>query len=520
VRIILGLIIVLCSAIVFCAASLLPNNHLVDAPYLIRFAQFATLLACGAFIIITVLQMLIKNKILKNSTAVLVSLLVFTPVYFWNAKPSPNVILLVLDSLRADHMGCYGYSKDTTPNLDRFALDAVKFETCYSQSAGTDKSLPAIFASIYPSMFYNPATDKSNFFVPDKFSLLSQQMKKLGYDTWGFSANPHISKAMNYHRGYDEFIEFWREDCRPENLGAYFTEKVEASKNGKFLLAGLVIDPHTPYTPMPKFNIFANDKTKRFKELLDIGMKTNFPIEIANMLRDLYDGEIREVDHSLGSFLDWMKEKGFYDNSMIIITSDHGEAFKEHGLMGHGGLVYEERIHIPLLIRFPSPIKYPELRPAKSFNHLVSQVDYMPTILGFLGSSSDRGPAQGQNLIPMIFNKETTVGTSAQDVLIEELAANQAIRCLRTVEWKMIVEEAEGKNKRYREYLFNMSNDPGEKTNLADKDEFGPIKKALIEEIKKRVGKLKQHYKSKDSNIQIDDHTKKKLDELGYGAGG
>jgi arylsulfatase A-like enzyme len=513
-RILAPIVFVLLAAGLFCAVSLVPHLHLVNTRYLFDFSLFAMVLAVLALALAETMRALFHRKGEGRTIFTLAAcLMIFVPVYLWNPRPQPNVIVLVLDSLRADHLGCYGYGRPTSPNLDRFSEDALLFERCMSQSAGTDKSLPAIFASIYPSMFYDPAKDGKNFYVPDRFMLLSQYLKAAGYLTWAFSANPHISIAMNYARGCDEFTEFWREDCRPATLERYFREKVEASRGEPFYLGGLIIEPHTPYDPPAEFNIFSKDRSLTFSYLFDLGVKLGFPMEIVNPLMDLYDGEIYEADAALGRFLGWLDEEGHLDNTIILITSDHGEAFKEHGVLGHGGILYEERIHIPLIARFPSPLRFPELRPRGKVSMLTSQVDFVPTLLGFLGKKWDREITQGRNLIPYLYDKKST--PSGEQVFLEELISEHSIRCLRGADWKLITADRRKEGK--EDYLFQISKDPEEQSNLAGANQFEPVRESLSREIRNRRDRCRRFYAEKGKAGELDRETLEKLRELGYG---
>lgn len=499
----------------YCAVSLAPHLHLVNARYLLDFSLFSMVLAVLALALAETMRTLLLRKGAGRAGITLAAcLLIFTSAYFWNRRPEPNVIVLVLDSLRADHLGCYGYNRPTSPNLDKFSDDALLFEQCISQSAGTDKSLPAIFASIYPSMFYDPDVDERNFSVPDRFLLLSQYLKASGYLTWAFSANPHISTATNYARGCDEFTEFWRRDCRPATLEQYFREKVEASGGEKFYLGGLIIEPHTPYDPPAKFNIFSQDKSLTFSYLFDLGVKLGFPMEVVDPLMDLYDGEIFEADAALGRFLDWLDEERLLDNTLILITSDHGEAFKEHGVLGHGGILYEERIHIPLIARFPSPFRFPELRPRGRVPMLTSQVDFVPTILGFLDRRGDDAVIQGRNLIPYLYGKKPA--PTGEQVFLEELISEHSIRCLRGMDWKLITTDRR-KEEGMEEYLFRLGEDPLEKNNLAGAEPFEPVRDALEREIMNRRERCRRFYAEKGKAGELDLETLEKLRELGYG---
>jgi len=250
-------------------------------------------------------------------------------------------------------------------------------------------------------------------------------------------------------------------------------------------------------------------------DLKAIGLETGFTKEVVDPLRDLYDGEILEADDALGRFLDWQKETGRFENSLIVITSDHGEAFGEHGVMGHGGVLFEERIHIPLLVHFPSPYKFPRLLLRGEVDTLMSQVDILPTILGYLGSPPGNRIVRGRNLAPSLSGKEPA---PEGEVFMEELADGTAIRAARKNAWKLITAEGEnGADGKGGDYLFHLGEDPAEDRNLSGLAEATRAEEGLRALIGARLKEARSFYSAKGDGAEVDPETKRRLEELGYG---
>ena len=181
--------------------------------------------------------------------------------------------------------------------------------------------------------------------------------------------------------------------------------------------------------------------------------------------------------------------------------------------MGHGGILYEERIHIPLLARFPSPFRFPKLEVRGDFEPLVSQVDLVPTILGFLGAPSGDEALKGRDLTPFIYGK---AALPPGDVFLEELIEEHSIRCLRTAEWKLIDVDRKRTGPEDRYHLYRIDEDPEEMKNLAKDGSMAQILETMKRELARRIDAARRFYRTKDQGVEVDEETRDKLDELGY----
>ncbi|MEM7309912.1 MAG: sulfatase [Planctomycetota bacterium] len=490
----------------FLGASLVPWMHLVGPGYLARFAGFAAGLAVVAALVGAVLRRALRRE--GALPAMLGAALVFVPTWFWNRVGEIDVILLHVDTLRADHCSVYGYERRTTPHLERFAAEhAVLFRTFIAQSAGTDKSTPAILASIYPSMFYDPGTDGSNFLVPDRFPLAGEYLRDAGYVSLGFSSNPVIGSRYNYPRGFTHFEELWHDEPRPAALVSHLRSRIEALDRHYFYF-GLILDPHSPYAPAEGFNVYAEDPALTYEE---IGQRVFAGDDLELYLRpsiDLYDGEILEVDAALGTLIEWLEESGRMDHTMLIVTSDHGEAFLEHGFIGHGGTLFEEVIHVPLLWSFPSPLRFPRLEPSvRDVAPVASQVDLLPTILGFLGQDIPRDTIQGDDLTPRLFGREPW---PERAILSEELGDGVETRSLRSDRYKLV--ERRNEDGTWTRVVVDLVASPDERDLVAE----GELVERLLADLHARLDAARGHYAPKEQAQALTADEAQELRDLGY----
>ncbi|MGA1843667.1 MAG: sulfatase [bacterium] len=272
----------------------------------------------------------------------------------------PNIVIILVDALRVDHLGCYGYNRDTSPNLDRFARDAIRFEGTVSTCSWTSPSIASLFTSLYVSShgLMTHSQQRTDILAPD-FETLAEVLKKRGYTTAAFVANRWIRKEFNYHQGFDLFKQVGTDMARPgaaavrESVMEWF----EPNPPPPFFLYIHFMDVHGPYIPPYPFNTMFTSKPGRKLTADEYGRLRYLRFEgqwDLNFYINQYDGEIRYCDYHIGKILDHLQESGLYDDSIIIITADHGEAFFEHGACDHGFTLYNEETMVPLLMRFPS----------------------------------------------------------------------------------------------------------------------------------------------------------------------
>lgn len=296
----------------------------------------------------------------------------------------PNILFLMLDTLRADHLSGYGYERSTTPVLDAFAKENLKAAHALTAAPWTPASVASMFTGLYPTSHgMVPPNDRSLAKrglarLSSSLETLPERLKSLGYQTAGVSPNPWITKQFGYAQGFDEFHFIAREPANKiAESGREIIEKWESKGQAKpFFMYLHFLDPHNPYAPPTGFD-------KRYT-----GPLSKSPFTYSDdMQRDinLYDGEIAFMDQELGKFFDYLKKKGLYDDLMIIIVADHGEQFLEHGNVRHGNKPYNEEAHVPLIIKTNR-----KADSGRIINESVSTVDILPTILARLGEQKPK----------------------------------------------------------------------------------------------------------------------------------
>lgn len=305
--------------------------------------------------------------------------------------PRPNIIIYLVDTLRADHLSCYGYHRETTPNIDRFANESIRFTRCFANASWTRPATASILTGLYPNKH---RAETRHDRLPDTVTMLPEILKPNGYTTIFLTTNGNAAAEMNFNQGND-FYKFVNpgEDRREhfhssQRLNRVFFEMLESSPGlaSKPFFAFLhVIDPHDPYTPQAPFLQFKKEDKTREKlcSPADINLKKReqgLSREDIEYIQALYDCEILHNDYYFGELVEFLKKKKLYENTLIIFISDHGEQFDEHGGMFHGHSIYNEEIHVPLIIKFPAG----EFA-GKRCELSVTQVDIVPTVLAYLG---------------------------------------------------------------------------------------------------------------------------------------
>ena len=481
-----------------------------------------------------------KKKTYKFITIVCLSLIVVSASltafgYFWeNREPAVNyqplhsetghdinVILIVIDALRADHLGCYGYKRSTSPRLDALAREGVLFKNCYSQSSWTKPSVSSILTSLYPSRH---GTTLHTHALPEDLVTLAEILDDEGYINYGYVANPNLKKIFNFDQGFYFFDDLLMRDKlynavlrQLRQKPPYFLRIVKRKfdhndydnaelanariipwlnkyKDQNFLMYIHYMDPHAPLSPPPPYNtifdyVEGDDNSRAIS---------------------LYDGEIRFVDEQLNKIIEILKSEKIFSKTMMIITSDHGRAFGEHNYYGHGATIYQEQLKVPLII------KYPGNSPAgRVVEGQVRSIDIMPTILEVLDIVIDL-PLEGTSLSSLITTE--TREDICEDIYIEENLANTYILngVIKNNEWKYILtEKSEFRDieKDGREELYNLRKDPEELNNLAD----------LEPQVLGRIRDLLRSFKERGrenapmtSQVELDRETTRQLRSLGY----
>ncbi|AQL42257.1 arylsulfatase [Halorientalis sp. IM1011] len=282
-----------------------------------------------------------------------------------------NVALLSFDALRADHLGCYGYERDTSPVLDELAEECLRFENAYSASSHTREAVPAILTGEYP----DTAIDAKYHLVTET---IASDLSNEGFATGGFHSNPFVSRAYGFDRGFAEFdddLHFGsnklvalaqrlldklrnRHYARADEINKRSISWVESLDDEPFFLWNHYMDTHGPYEPPGEYRERygrggVSDKRAQSLYQRAIDDPESITDEERQLLIDCYDAEIAYNDAQVGEFLDELESRGVLEESLLIVTADHGDAFGEHDYYEHPRYLHDEITKVPLFVRPP-----------------------------------------------------------------------------------------------------------------------------------------------------------------------
>jgi arylsulfatase A-like enzyme len=409
--------------------------------------------------------------------------------------PDCNVILISIDTLRADHLGAYGYERDTSPNLDRFARDAVVFENAISQSAWTTPAHASMMTGLYPwehgLVFYkNPGR------LADEVTTLAELLGARGYRTAGFNGGGYVSDTFGLGAGFEiyEGTRFFR-----HNVDASI-DWLERHGDERFFLFLHAYDVHRPYIVPKPFDVFS-DPEARFdmRGFCDSGQHPYEDEEELAYIVSQYDAGIRYADYVVGEFLSHLHNEGLLDRSIVVVTSDHGDELFEHGACDHIKSVYEELVHVPLMIRVPGA------GARRVSSPVPASVAVTPTVLELLGAET--GKIGERSVAPLLRGEPGT-----PEGIISETGrggGNGTLRYwrgLRTDRWKLVYARR-GADERFE--LYDLRDDPLEQNDVIS------AKPAVFERMKAEL--LRPPFRtSAPSQAHIDPETVEALRALGY----
>ncbi len=403
------------------------------------------------------------------------------------AKPPLNVVLITIDTLRADHLGCYGYKQVKTPNIDGLAADGVRFESAFAVVPVTLPSHSSMLTGTYPML--SGMHDFSGNKLSPLQPTLASVLKQAGYQTGAVIGAAVLDSRFGLNQGFDfyyDHFDFSRLDEanldemeRPGNVVADVAlDWLAKNSQKKFFLWMHLYDPHFPYHPPEPYG--------------------------REYAAQPYDGEIAFADEQVGRLLRFLKEKGIYQNAVIVLCGDHGESLGEHGEKTHGFFIYNATMHVPLVIRMPES-RLPE-KAARTVADPVSLVDLMPTVLDAVGLEIP-SQVQGRNLLPELRADQT----DHDRVLYGETFMPRI-----HFNWS---ELRGSENTKYhfidapRPELYDLAKDPGEVHNLFTE------KKAVAEEMRaKLVGMIRDYSAGKElaEKTGLDPALMERLKALGY----
>ena len=398
-------------------------------------------------------------------------------------KPAPNVVVITIDTLRADHLGCYGYKQIRTPNIDALASDGVRFERAYTPVPVTLPAHTVIFTGTYPMLsgMHDFSGNKLNPSQPTLASILKQH----GYTTGAVIGSAVLDSRFGLNQGFDFYYDHFdfnrlqesnlEEMERPGDAVADVAlDWLGKNHSAKFFLWMHLYDPHYPYRP---------------------------PVPYSEQYKDRpYDGEIAFADAQVGRLIAFLKANGLYRNTIIVLSGDHGESLGEHGEKTHGFFIYNATLHVPVIIRLPGSSA------ANVVSEMVSLADLTPTVLQALKFEVP-SQVQGQNLLPLMASKKVGEPRNLYaETFLPRLHFNWSeLRSVETEKYQFIDAP--------KPELYDLSNDPGEAHNLfADK-------KAVSEELRARLAALITQYTAGQELAQktgLDPALMERLKSLGY----
>jgi choline-sulfatase len=425
--------------------------------------------------------------------------------------PTRHLILISIDTLRPDHLGAHGYARPTSPNIDRLAAQGVVFLDATSTSPWTLPAHATMLTGLYPSR--HGLKDHVNH-LSDSVPSLATRLRREGYRTMALINSHNLSRQYGLDQGFERlhyFSEFDDPDATQRaivNRGEEITDKaiqwLKKRDRRPFFLFVHYYDVHTDYGPRQEYRDllvrpYSGPMTGATSQLGQLRReeKRIQPEDVRHLI-DLYDGEIRQLDDTLAKLFGFLDKEALTDETLLVITSDHGEEFMEHGSYMHGRTHYQEVIAIPWIMRGPG------LPSGLRIDWPVSLVDMVPTVLGLLGKPGEG--FDGANLAPYL----NDAGQRPDDRLLFSEADHKNVeldmyRMVRQGRFKLIY------NRKTQELgLFDLEEDPGEQTSV-DQQRSG-----LVLMLKKQLDGFSADQRDGERIPPPSPETLRLLKELGY----
>lgn len=450
------------AAVLALAATVLPARSVPDSSQ--RPAQ-NTVSACVALAVCMVV--LSAFGLPTGETVALAEGASEAPTTSPSPAPTDNLLVLLVDTLRADHLGCYGYARDTSPRIDAFAAESARFENAATPKPKTSPAIASLFTGLWPETH---GIHSTSMVLPDEHVTLAETLLAAGFQTFGVAANVNISKRFGFDQGFQDFRRVRKsgdtddndrgsDGERPRDRAGKNAARVrdelfdwlEQREDGRFFAYVHFIDPHCPYTPPKEWvSRFRGDPLDGTLGVADarVGVDDydeaiHEAVYLPAVGRDLdgyvarYDAEISYTDQIIGEILDELDRRGLRESTTVVFTADHGESMTEHHTwFNHGEHPYEEQVHIPLLVRGPGVAAGPR-------SEQVSLVGLMPTLLevvgvrvpeniegrSFAGRLADAGPPED-------------LAHAGSPTFVSARHGAKSVRGVRTNRWKFLTREA------------------------------------------------------------------------------
>lgn len=406
----------------------------------------------------------------------------------------PDIVVIILDAARERQFGFAGYERDTTPHLDRLAAESLIFTQAYSECATTSCSVPNMISGV---PFLNVGTVFKGRTIPDEVVTMAEYLGPLGYSTYGLSGNPNNSQARNSHQGFDIFQKIW--GAYPQSTRAI--ELIEQQPVDKPMYLQLhYLPPHPPLKPTKEFDVYSDPdyvgpvEPKMRLRPYSLGRKVFTPEDVTQLIA-LYDGNLKMADDAISQVFETLKKAGRWENTIILVTSDHGEAFQEHDVFSHNSTVYEEMIHVPFLLRLPGGV-VPE---GVDVDRPVALADIVPTLIRRLGLP----PA------PEVWGEDLLGRRLPRYLFHRTHEPRNAALGVRSERWKAIV-----RSDRQEPRLFDMEADPQERVNLAAERPL--LLASLTLRLRDFIGDWEKRVPQTSEDVKLSPQDEAMLRSLGY----
>lgn len=439
----------------------------------------------------------------------------------------PNVILLTIDALRADHLSYHGYDRETSPTLDRLADESAWFTCAWSVSSHTREAMPPLLSG------YRPETFAANGFQQVE-ETLAGRLSDVGYWTGGFHSNPYLSRAFGFDRGFNEFYddlllgqnkilalaqralekfvtkrgEYY---ARAPEINRRSLKWVDSVHDEPFFLWNHYMDAHGPYhAPQREYaedSLSASEAESLYRKSWK--RPEELTAQEKRLLEDGYDDEIRHLDSKLAPFIDELRDRNLFEESLVIVTADHGDAFGEQGHFTHPRFLYESLLHVPLIVSPPGD------KINTTVTVPVSTIDLVPTVLRWANL-----PDAGLSGTPLV--DENGIKPRSEDNIVYALATGEDehsdIRrfAARDQRWKGTIERQISTGEILQEQIYDLKVDPHEQKEIIP-EEADAVR--LVEHLRS-FSKSRLNADKQDSEIgppeEITEGINDRLEALGY----
>lgn len=445
--------------------------------------------------------------------------------------PPKNLLIIVIDTLRADHLGCYGYSRNTSPFIDQLSTKGVLFENAIAQRPITSASIASLFTGLY---VHEHGVTECWTELPSEHVTLAESYLKHGYMTQSIVKNPNVHSTFNFSQGFMDSILTFRKI--PEKAGKWLEQNGEKP----FFLYLHFMSPHIPYKPSKEFDVFTPDLKNSpiidYSDIFEQALLKNH--NELDYYISKYDGEVFRSDYLVSKVIKKLEQLDLLKNTLIILTADHGEALGDHGYyFNHGTFPYDACARVPLIIYYENGHF-----PAKRIQQTVELIDIYPTVHELMDIPYNKNKISGKSFLPLLMGKKQQhkkAFIEAGKVILDDKTYS-TFYAIRDDRWKLIyspwlpdthqffsfdfmanlyrkiklVFSASLFPQRDKYELYDLKEDPQETKNIYQPD--SQIALLLIEELNKKISDVTKKFVPHVAKDTLDQDTKNSLKSLGY----